>query len=118
MFHHLEDIRIRASYLNSKEYESWSAVGSIVAIAGFVLQFIGLGALHYSATVAVLGFSLLMTIIRVRIRRGLAKDPVCLPILEKNALTWVALRIARNDWKTFILKEKDNNPPDLLWDCE
>lgn len=59
-----------------------------------------------------------MTAMRALIRRGLASYPQRVPIPEKDALAWVALRIARNDWKTFLQKDKGGTLPVTSWDCE
>lgn len=84
-----------------------TAAASFFPIAGFVVQLIGLGALHWSATITMLMASLIMTGIRAWTRKGLAKDPVCVPIPEKNELGWLALRIVRNDWP---IREAQNKP--------
>ena len=85
-----------------------TAVASLFSVAGFIAQFIGLGALHWSATLTVLFASLIMTGIRAWARKGLAKDPVCVPIPEKIELVWVALRALRNDWPTSDREKKPN----------
>lgn len=84
-----------------------TAVASLFSVAGFIAQFIGLGALHWSATLTVLFASLIMTGMRAWARKGLAKHPVCVPIPEKTELVWVALRAFRNDWQT---SEGENKP--------
>ena len=76
-----------------------SAVFCIMAIIGFIAQVIGLGCLHWSATVVVLGVSLVMTATRAWVRRALAKNPLCIPIPTNVELPWIALRIFRNDWE-------------------
>ena len=102
---------------NPDYYSVWSAVGSISAVAGFIVQFLGLGALHWSATFTLLAINLLMTGVRAWIRRGLTKDPNCVPIPEDIELVWLALRTARNDWDKFLIEGAHNNPsvPDCEW---
>jgi hypothetical protein len=57
-----------------------SVVATIFAIGGFICQFVGLRALHWSATIIQLGATLLMTAIRSWIRRGLADKYQCLSL--------------------------------------
>ncbi|ERF75711.1 hypothetical protein EPUS_01541 [Endocarpon pusillum Z07020] len=111
---------IRASHLNdqSRRHRFLSAVGSFLAITGFIVQFIGLGALHWSATIIVLGVSFIMMIIRAFVRRGLAKDPSCVSIPEKFELVWLALRSVRNDWKDVLTAADDNNHSIPSRDCD
>lgn len=85
---------------------------------GFIIQFVGLGGLHWSATLSVIVFSFFMTVMRALIRRGLASYPQRVSIPEKDALAWVALRIARNDWKTFLQRGQGSILPVTSWDCE
>jgi len=66
---------LRTSRLNKKrDYSLLAALGSSFAIAGFIVQFVGLRALHWSATIMQLGATLFMTAIRSYARRGLAHD--------------------------------------------
>lgn len=95
-----------------------AAVGSVAALSGFILQFIGLGSLHWSATVIMLGISLLMTAIRAWVRRGLARDPSCVSIPPRLELVWLALRAARNDWDQFLTPKPFLDNPVSSWDCE
>lgn len=55
---------------------------TLTAIVGFVIHFVGLRALHWSATIYQLGVMLIMTIIRALVRRGLSVGPVCYPLLD------------------------------------
>ncbi|KAK2743236.1 hypothetical protein FQN57_004925 [Myotisia sp. PD_48] len=45
--------------------------GSIICISGFIIQFVGLRAMHWSVSVAQLGSVLIMTTLRAWVRRGL-----------------------------------------------
>jgi len=78
----------------------------IVAVAlcftGFICQFVGLRALHWSATALQLGITLLMTFIRAWIRRGISNQPKILQISDTN-LNWIALALGtacRSVWPT------------------
>lgn len=58
---------------------------------GYIIQFVGLRALHWSATIAQLGITLIMTAIRAWVRRGLASDPDWYPLVEGHELASLAL---------------------------
>ena len=88
-------------------------MSALLALSGFVIQFVGLGAMHWSATVTVVSVSILMTIVRAVVRRGLANDPRCISIPEKFELIWVALRVTRDDWDKI-----QASPQSGLEDCE
>ncbi|KAL2009325.1 hypothetical protein VTN00DRAFT_7519 [Thermoascus crustaceus] len=53
----------------------WTAVGSILSVISFVLQFIGLRAMHWSAAIAQLIATVVMVVLRVIIRRKLSMEP-------------------------------------------
>ena len=97
-----------------------STAASLFAITGFAVQFVGLGALHYSATAIVLAVSLVMTAVRAIVRRNLAQDlsPFCVLIPKKSELAWLAFRAAKDDWKSFVDLDTKKKPSALFWDCE
>jgi cadmium resistance protein CadD (predicted permease) len=64
-----------------------------MAVLGFIVQFVGLRALHWSATIIQLGVTLLMTAVRAWVRRGLASDPSVIQILDGHEKAWFALRL-------------------------
>jgi hypothetical protein len=71
-----------------------AAISTFLTIVGFVVQFIGLRALHWSTTIIQLGVTLVMTGVRAWVRRGLASDPVTKPIIDGHEKAWLALYIA------------------------
>lgn len=72
-------------------------IGTLTAVIGFIVQFVGLRALHWSATVYQLGVMLIMTIIRSFVRRGLIAETSCYALPDGNELTWLALYIDKSD---------------------
>jgi hypothetical protein len=79
-----------------------TAVATLATVVGFVAQFVGLRALHWSATIYQLGVMLIMTIARSVVRRGLAEDPVVYSLLDGHELAWLTLYVLRTDergWK-------------------
>ncbi|KAK4178769.1 hypothetical protein QBC36DRAFT_96243 [Triangularia setosa] len=86
---------IRTSTLESDPKDSYfsilAATSTLTALVGFVIQFVGLRALHWSATILQLGITLVMTGVRARARRGLAFDPTATRILDGHEKAWLAL---------------------------
>jgi hypothetical protein len=72
-----------------------AAAATTTAVIGFIVQFIGLRALHWSATIIQLGVTLIMTGIRAYVRRGLATNPICGDILDGHETAWLALKISQ-----------------------
>jgi len=82
IFNSADDLILRTSRLGEDihreyDYSSTAVAATAVSITGFILQFIGLRALHWSATIAQLGVTSLMTGVRAYVRRALASNPVC-----------------------------------------
>jgi hypothetical protein len=70
-----------------------AAASSLISVVGFIIQFVGLRALHWSATIIQLGITIIMTGIRTWARRGLASDPETDLILDGHEIAWLTLRI-------------------------
>jgi hypothetical protein len=62
------------------------------ALFGYILLFIGLRGLNWSVTIAQLSATLLMTILRAILRRGLTATPEVFPIPSEYELDWLATR--------------------------
>lgn len=88
-----DDPHIRVSRLNAKQYNVVAALGTLISVAGFIVQFVGLRALHWSATIMQLGATLIMTAVRAWIRRGLSKEPITTPVPSGHELSWLCLHI-------------------------
>ncbi|PNP60634.1 hypothetical protein FNYG_14637 [Fusarium nygamai] len=65
----------------------------MVSLCGFVVQFIGLRGMHWSASIAQLGAVLVMTSLRAWVRRGLAKPPQCQLLSSGFELDWFAMTL-------------------------
>ncbi|KAF2014123.1 hypothetical protein BU24DRAFT_423167 [Aaosphaeria arxii CBS 175.79] len=102
IFNSPEDVKIRTSRLNDDSYSRMAALATFTAVVGFVVQFVGLRALHWSATIVQLGVMLIMTVIRSWVRRGLAADPVFYPLLDGHELAWLTLYMLRQDDQQWI----------------
>ncbi|TGZ80757.1 hypothetical protein EX30DRAFT_50565 [Ascodesmis nigricans] len=69
-------------------------LGVLFGLFGFILQFQGLRAMNWSASIAQLVCIFLMTIWRAWVRRGLIAVPVHARVPEEHEMDWLALRIA------------------------
>ena len=65
--------------------------GTAIGVCGFVVQFTGLRGMHWSASVAQLGATVLMTVLRAWVRRDLAELPRALPVVPGHELDWLAM---------------------------
>ncbi|KAF2497800.1 hypothetical protein BU16DRAFT_325830 [Lophium mytilinum] len=90
------DVCLRTSRLNNHRKGTTAAISSMMTIAGFICQFVGLRALHWSATIILLGATLVTTWARMSARRGLLLEPLCLPLPEGQEVPWLALFISRH----------------------
>ncbi|KAF1983030.1 hypothetical protein K402DRAFT_466280 [Aulographum hederae CBS 113979] len=109
--------RLDLQRINSPKTKLLSAIGSFLAMAGFIVQFVGLGTMHWSATIVVLVVSIAMTGVRAWVRRGLTGDPICMPLPEGNELIFTALRMLRNDWNKWSKLDDDHMELSSLgWD--
>ncbi|KAF3007124.1 hypothetical protein E8E14_009391 [Neopestalotiopsis sp. 37M] len=71
-----------------------ASLGTIIGLCGFIVQFVGLRGLHWSASIAQLGAVLLMAGLKAWVRRGLAESPSCQHVLPGFELDWFATTFA------------------------
>ncbi|KIL92302.1 hypothetical protein FAVG1_04711 [Fusarium avenaceum] len=67
--------------------------GTAVAMCGFVVQFVGLRGMHWSASIAQLGAVLVMVCVKAWVRRGLARSPAYKPLVSGFELDWFAKQL-------------------------
>ncbi|KAF1998489.1 hypothetical protein P154DRAFT_247937 [Amniculicola lignicola CBS 123094] len=82
-----------------------ASAATLLTLSGFVCQFVGLRALHWSTSVHQLGVTLAMTAVRSWVRRGLSNKPTALQLDEDADQT--ALAIA-------LLTKLTGSHPDLV----
>lgn len=82
--------------LDKKSLKLTTMLGTMVSLYGLFLQFIGLRGMHWSASATQLGAVILMTSLRVWVRRRLAKPPLCKPLTSGFELDWFAMRLGDN----------------------
>ncbi|KAK5998898.1 hypothetical protein PT974_01282 [Cladobotryum mycophilum] len=71
------------------EIKTW--IRTIVSISGFLLQFIGLRGMHWSASVVRLRSVIFMIVLRAGVRRGLARPFKVVDITPKFEIDWLAM---------------------------
>lgn len=91
------DLTLRMSRLSQKNYSVLAATAAATTVLGFIVQFVGLRALHWSATITQLGVTVLMTGVRAYVRRGLATNPICQDMLEGHETACLALRLLQHN---------------------
>ncbi|KAF8532804.1 hypothetical protein BDD12DRAFT_950798, partial [Trichophaea hybrida] len=115
----VQDPGLTTPYLHSKRFEYAAVLGTLIGLFGFILQFIGLRASHWSVSVAQLTATFVMTAVRAIIRRGLIRRPHPVPLLPDHEIDWLATRIAGNPgtfWKHFSDGEKQGEfLQDIPW---
>lgn len=82
----------RSSKSRTNAQEPAVIIAVILCSAGFICQFVGLRALHWSAAVTQLSVTVLMTCIRAWVRRGISNHPDAFRLHENNP-NWIALSL-------------------------
>ncbi|KAI3317682.1 hypothetical protein HD806DRAFT_526912 [Xylariaceae sp. AK1471] len=91
-----------------------TVIGTIISLAGFITQFIGIRGMHWSAPIAQLVAVALMTALRAWVRRGLVAELCSYPILARHELDWFTFTLGalpESTWK----KEKASMSAANLW---
>src|SRR5690606_31384917 len=82
----------------------------------FVVQFVGLRGMHWSASVVQLGAIAIMAVLRALVRRSLAKNPKSRALLPGYELDWLAMVLADPRLFHLIYTEDDEkttiSPPE------
>ncbi|PTB38665.1 hypothetical protein M441DRAFT_113246, partial [Trichoderma asperellum CBS 433.97] len=68
-----------------------TVVGSFISLVGFISQFIGMRGLNWTASIVQLGITIVVTVLRVIVRRGLGKTPNRTALKPKFELHWFVL---------------------------
>ncbi|KAF4333350.1 ankyrin repeat [Fusarium beomiforme] len=74
--------------------EVLTLMGMFLSISGFIVQFVGLRAMHWTASITLLGATMLMTCLRVLVRRNLAKVPKSQRLIAGHELDWLTMTLA------------------------
>jgi hypothetical protein len=73
-----------------------TTTGAVVAITGFVLQFVGLRSMTWYASISQLIATIAMIILRAYIRRGLSKSPWAVAVPKDHEIDWLATRTSND----------------------
>ncbi|KAH8424827.1 uncharacterized protein LDX57_002570 [Aspergillus melleus] len=93
-----DNTSIRTSRIDKPpDFSVLSILATLLSLGGYVLQFIGLRAMHWIVAIAVLSGTLIMACIRAYVCRGLAADPKWVELQEGHELSWIALDAFRLD---------------------
>ncbi|KAF0322511.1 ankyrin repeat protein [Colletotrichum asianum] len=74
-----------------------TVLGTMITMTGFILQFVGLRGLHWSASIAQLGAVFLMVCLKAWVRRGLATPPEAKSLPSGYELDWFAKTLGKAD---------------------
>ncbi|KAF5008414.1 hypothetical protein FDECE_5320 [Fusarium decemcellulare] len=89
--------------------------GCGLSLSGFVLQFVGLRRMHWSASIAQLISVIIMTILRAAIRRGLGKAQRSTKLLPRYELDWFAMCFGDPKTAPFFNNSESTGEPTNFW---
>ncbi|KAJ4016132.1 hypothetical protein NW758_015116 [Fusarium oxysporum] len=81
-----------------------AVIGTAISLCGFIVQFIGLRGMHWSASIAQLLAVLIMMAFRALVRRGLATPPECIMLTSGFELDWFATTLGDIDNAPWMAK--------------
>ncbi|KAF4334970.1 ankyrin repeat [Fusarium beomiforme] len=85
-----------------------AVIGTATSLCGFIVQFIGLRGMHWSASIAQLLAVLIMMAFRALVRRGLAKPPECIKLTSGFELDWFATALGDIDKSPWMAQRAPN----------
>ncbi|EHK44815.1 hypothetical protein TRIATDRAFT_274363 [Trichoderma atroviride IMI 206040] len=97
-------------------------IGALISLIGFISQFIGMRGLNWTASIVQLGITIVVTILRVIVRRGLGKPPAHTSLNPKFELDWFVLSLrdgdtapwAKADHNSRASGNRNNDPQDEM----
>ncbi|KAG0133680.1 hypothetical protein HOY82DRAFT_255446 [Tuber indicum] len=104
-------------------FQNLTIVGSFISLVGFVTQFVGIRALHWSASIAQLVVTLAMTAVRTWIRRNMSARPGAKILPTDYEIDWLAAKLGTSVGKLWELgahhhehdSPEDDDDGDLSW---
>jgi hypothetical protein len=97
-------------------------LGVSLGLSGYILQFEGLRAMNWSASIAQLVCMFLLTLWRAWVRRGLIAKPIAKRVLEEHEMDCLSILIASSDsgnfWPTRKSEQDLSSPSDtnMTWE--
>ena len=99
---------IKVSRSNGRDYSLMTLCSTVVTLLGYISQFVGLRAMHWSVALIQLAATFLMTCARAFIRQGLANQPICHPLPMGTDATGLAYIFSEiNSWELSTLSESE-----------
>ncbi|OTA62868.1 hypothetical protein K449DRAFT_444335 [Hypoxylon sp. EC38] len=89
--------------------EAMAVIGPVLCFGGFILQTIGFLRMHWSASVAQLGASLVMILVRAWVCRRLVELPTSQRLLSGFELDWLALALSNPSKAPWLGKVGNGN---------
>jgi len=83
----------KSTFAAALSFQNLTIVGSFISLAGFVTQFVGIRALHWSASIAQLVVTLAMTAVRTWIRRNMSARPGAKILPTDYEIDWIAVKL-------------------------
>lgn len=113
--HPCNNLRLLTGYLSFL-----AAASTFITIIGYIIQFVGLRALHWSATIIQLGVTLAMTCCRAWVRRGLASQPTCVPLEDTHEAECLTLLLVGDEYsdQTKEWNSEPNTPQIRSWELQ
>ncbi|KAF5013070.1 hypothetical protein FDECE_897 [Fusarium decemcellulare] len=71
-----------------------TVIATTICLGGFIVQFVGLRGMHWSAPVVQLGATIAMTVVRAWVRRNLAQLPTTRHLVAGYELDWLTLTLS------------------------
>ncbi|KAG0644016.1 hypothetical protein HOY80DRAFT_858335, partial [Tuber brumale] len=84
-------------------FRNLTIVGSFISLVGFVTQFVGIRALHWSASISQLVVTLAMTAVRTWIRRNMSARPGAKILPTDYEIDWLAVKLGTSVGKLWEL---------------
>lgn len=98
-----------------ERFKILTTIGTMLGLCGFVIQFVGLRGMHWSATISQLAAMLVMTILRAWVRRGLANRPKTLRLPLGHEIDWLATKITSEGEHLWGGSREAENPAQSRW---
>ena len=111
IFHPEGQSTIKVSRSTGRDYNLVTLCSIVVALVGYVCQFIGLRAMHWSVALIQLAATLTVTCARAFIRRGLANQPIYQPLpMGTDAAGLAYLLCQAESWELVTGTSVSNEP--------
>jgi hypothetical protein len=84
--------------------EAKTVIGTFTSICRYFVQFIGLRAMHWSASAAQFGAIVVMAVLGALVRRNVAQPPKAQNLLPGHEMDWLAMTLEDHQWIGELLR--------------